>query len=71
MGIGRHTVRRGRGGIRFNEALRMLIDWLVTGLIDGTLAAIRDAGVQSVAEVRAFPRRLVRFDERLAQPTLR
>lgn len=50
-------------GIRFNEALRMLINWLVTGLIDGTLAAIREAGVQSVAEVRAFPRRLVRFDD--------
>ena len=27
-----------RNSIRFNEALRMLIDWLVTGLIEGILA---------------------------------
>ncbi len=27
------------------------------------MATIREAGVQSVSEVRAFPRRLVRFDE--------
>lgn len=49
--------------IRFNEALRMLIDWLVTGLIEGTLGAVRSSRVSTVEDVRAFPERLVRFSE--------
>src|SRR5271157_3333693 len=40
---------------RFHEVLRRLIDVLVSGLIAGTVARARDAGVQSVEEVRAFP----------------
>jgi dGTPase len=48
-------------GLRFNEALRMLIDWLVTGLLEGTLTATEAAGVESVDEVRRHPERLVRF----------
>jgi dGTPase len=47
--------------IRFNEALRMLIDWLVTGLLDGTADAVKSAGVASVEDIRACPERLVRF----------
>lgn len=49
--------------VRFNEALRMLIDWLVTGLLEGTLQAVKKAGVESVDDVRAFPDRLVCFTE--------
>ena len=49
--------------IRFNEALRMLIDWLVTGLIEGTLGAVRSSRSSTVDDVRAFPERLVRFSE--------
>ncbi len=47
--------------VRFNEALRMLMDWLVTGLLEGTLESVKDAGVQSVADVRSCPDRLIRF----------
>lgn len=47
--------------MRFNEALRMLIDLLVTGLLEGTLASVRDSGVKTVTDVRSFPERLVRY----------
>ncbi len=46
---------------QFQEALRQLIDALVSGLIDGTLAAAHDAAVRTVEDVRAFPRRLAAF----------
>jgi dGTPase len=49
--------------IRFNEALRMLIDWLVTGLLEGTLDAVSTAGIETPDDVRAHPQRLVRFVE--------
>jgi dGTPase len=45
-------------GLRFNEALRMLIDWLVTGLLEGTFAAANVAGVESIDDVRRHPARL-------------
>jgi len=44
--------------VQFHEALRLLIDLLVTGFIDGTVAACNDAGVQSVDDVRRHPQRL-------------
>jgi dGTPase len=49
--------------VRFNEALRTLIDWLVTGLLDGTVKSVSDAGVGSVEDVRSCPERLVRFSD--------
>lgn len=45
--------------LAFQEALRRLIDLLVTGLIEGTRAAALAAGVASVEDVRRHPRRLV------------
>ncbi len=46
---------------RFYEALRHVVDALVSGLIEGTVAAAREAGVENVADVRAWPRRLAVF----------
>ncbi|MGA3236602.1 MAG: dGTP triphosphohydrolase [Bryobacteraceae bacterium] len=46
---------------RFNESLRQLMDALVTGLIEGTAAAVSAAGVQNVDDVRRFPSRLAAF----------
>ena len=40
---------------RFHEALRQLIDLLVSGLIEGTVARAREAAVRDVEEVRAAP----------------
>ncbi|HYP08360.1 MAG TPA: dNTP triphosphohydrolase [Bryobacteraceae bacterium] len=49
--------------LRFNEALRMLIDWLVSGLLDGTMTAVREAGTVTIDDVRRHGERLVRFAE--------
>jgi dGTPase len=46
---------------RFHEILRQLMDALVTGLIEGTAAAVSAAGVQNADDVRRFPRRLAVF----------
>ena len=46
---------------RFHETLRQLMDALVTGLIEGTAAAVTAAGVEGVDDVRCVPRRLAAF----------
>jgi hypothetical protein len=40
---------------RFNEGLRQLVDVLVTGLIEGTVAAALESGVQDLEAVQAYP----------------
>ncbi|HEY2018162.1 MAG TPA: dNTP triphosphohydrolase [Bryobacteraceae bacterium] len=55
---------------RFNEALRQLIDALVSGLIEGTVGRARAAGVQSADQVRAFPGRLAAFTPQAAETSL-
>jgi dGTPase len=45
----------------FNEALRRLLDALVSGLIEGTSLAIEEAGVRSVADLRQHSDRLARL----------
>jgi dGTPase len=52
---------------RFYESLRQLIDALVSGLIEGTLASAREAAVESVEEVRAYPRRLATLTAETAE----
>jgi len=51
---------------RFQEALRRLIDALVSGLIEGTVARVREAGVGTVEDVRRFPGRLAAFTQEAA-----
>ncbi|HLK70278.1 MAG TPA: deoxyguanosinetriphosphate triphosphohydrolase [Bryobacteraceae bacterium] len=52
---------------RFNEALRQLINALVSGLIEGTVNRAREAGVHGVEEVRAHPGRLAAFTPEMAE----
>jgi dGTPase len=47
--------------VRFNEVVRGLIDWLVSGLINGTLEAAQAAGVERPEDIRLYPRRLAGF----------
>jgi len=49
------------GRERFHECLRQLVDKLVSGLIEGTVARAAASGVQTVGDVRAFPERLAAF----------
>ena len=53
--------------LRFNEALKGLLDALATDLIDSTRARIEQQGVRSVADVRASASRLVGFSEAKAR----
>jgi dGTPase len=47
--------------LQFQEVLRLLIDLLVTGLINGTLRAATEAGVKTTGDVRRHPARLACF----------
>lgn len=50
--------------IQFLECLGRLINLLVTGIAEGTNHAAREAGVQTVADIRRHPVRLVQYSER-------
>ncbi len=45
--------------VRMKEAVRGLINWLVTGLIEGTVGAAQ--GIAGLDEIRANPSRIARF----------
>jgi dGTPase len=51
--------------VRMHEVVRGLIDWLVSGLVEGTVAAAQ--GLADVDAIRAYPRRVVRFTPETAQ----
>jgi dGTPase len=53
--------------LKFNEALKRLMDTLVTDVIDSTRARLNELGVRSVAQVRSRRRRLVGPQPRLAR----
>jgi dGTPase len=46
---------------QFQETLRGLLDWLVSGLMQGTIEATDAASAANVDDVRAHPRRLAAF----------
>jgi dGTPase len=52
---------------RFNEALRQLIDLLVSGLIQGTVSAAESSGAASCEDVRAHAVRLAQFTPEVAE----
>jgi len=47
--------------LKFNEALKRMLDRLVSDLIETTAARVRQAGVATVNDVRAWPQRLAGF----------
>jgi dGTPase len=51
--------------VQMHEVVRGLIDWLVSGLIQGTLQAAQ--GLANVDMVRQYPERVVRFTPETAQ----
>ncbi len=46
---------------QFQEILRLLTDWLVSALIEGTVGAARASGARDFDEVREVPARIVTF----------
>jgi len=56
-----------REKLKFNEALKAMLNTLVTDLVDSTERRLAAARVRSVADVRAHPRRLVGLGPRRAR----
>ena len=52
---------QGRMKLKFNEALKCVLDLLATDLIETTRERLRAAGVASVEDVRRYPQRLAGF----------
>jgi len=57
--------------LKFNEALKRLLDVLVTDLIDSTEESLRKAGVRSVADVRGHSSRMVALSPRVGRESRR
>jgi dGTPase len=62
-----HRYPDGKTKLKFNEALKQILDRLATDLIDNTRRQIQDAGVKTVEDVRRHARRLVAFSPEVAQ----
>jgi dGTPase len=60
------TYPSAREQLKFNEALRRVIDRLATDLIEHTRSAIGTAGVRTVEDIRRAPRRLAGFSPSVA-----
>jgi dGTPase len=54
---------------QFVETLRALLDFLATGLIEGTRTAALEAKVASAEDVRRYPQRLARYTPEAAEAT--
>jgi dGTPase len=60
------THPQGREKLKFNEAVKRVLDYLATDLIEHTRAHVVGAGVRTAEEVRHFPRRLAGFSPKAA-----
>jgi dGTPase len=57
---------RGLEKLKFNEALKCVLDYLATDLIEHTRAQAAASGANSVEDVRRLPRRLAGFSPQVA-----
>jgi dGTPase len=53
--------------LKFNDALKSVLDQLVTDLIETTSARVREAGMNTVDDVRKMSKRIAGFSPELAQ----
>jgi len=52
-----------REKLKFNEALKYVLDQLVTDLIETTNRRVLDSGIRSVEDIRRLPKRIAGFSE--------
>jgi dGTPase len=57
----------GREKLKFNEALKHVLDLLATDLIETTVGRARESGAESVEDIRKMSRRLAGFSEEFAK----
>src|ERR1700742_3268855 len=53
--------------LKFNDALKSVLDQLVTDLIETTSVRVREAGVKTVTDVRKFSKRIAGFRPEIAR----
>jgi dGTPase len=68
----REVDRTHPGGLqklKFNEALKRVLDLLATDLIENTRVELKTSGAKSVEEIRRLPKRLASFSPHMAEQT--
>jgi dGTPase len=55
--------------LKFNEALKRVLDRLATDLIENTRVELKASGAKSVEEIRRLPKRLALFSPHMAEQT--
>jgi len=58
---------QGRHKLKFNEALKRVLDLLATDLMDNTRRNAQSNGIETVEDVRHLPRRLAEFSPEVTQ----
>lgn len=61
---------RGRRKLKFNEAVKRILDAFVTDLIENTRSKVQRAGIETTEDVRRAPERLARFSEGVSAKNL-
>lgn len=62
---------RGPRKLKFNEALKRVLDAFVTDLIENTQSEVRRAGIEAAEDVRNHPKRLAGFSANVAAENAR
>jgi dGTPase len=57
---------QGRRKLKFNEALKQILNRLVTDLIENTAAKVQESGAKNSEDVRHLPRRVAAFSPEIA-----
>src|SRR6202043_2392674 len=58
---------QGRRKLKFNEALKQILNRLVTDLIDTTVVKVQQSGAKNSADVRHLPKRVAAFSSEIAE----
>ena len=61
------TYPNGLHKLKFNEALKRVLDRLATDLIENTRRQVKSSGAQTVEEIRVAPKRLASFSAEVAR----
>jgi dGTPase len=61
------THPNGLQKLKFNEALKRVLDRLATDLIENTLVELKASGAESVEEIRRLPKRLASFSPHMGE----
>ncbi len=58
---------QGRRKLKFNEALKQILNRLVTDLIENTAAKVRESGAENSEDIRHLPKRVAAFSPEIVE----